>query len=54
MTERDIKTETQLEDFMIAILFLILVQMQVTVVNHNERRTVRRRVELSGGGWNGP
>ena len=52
--ERDIKTKTQLEDFMITITilffdnnknkYLILVQMQVTVMNHNG--------ELSGGGWN--
>ena len=55
--ERDIKTKTQLEDFMITITilffhnnknkYLILVQIQVTVMNHNERRTVRRRVERS-------
>ena len=57
--ERDIKTKMQLEDFMITITilffdynknkYLILVQMQVTVMNHNERRTVRRRVERSVG-----
>ena len=53
--EPDIKTKTILKDFMITITilffdndknkYLILIQMQVTVMNHNERRTVRRRVE---------
>ena len=33
--------------------YLILVQMQVTVMNHNERRTVRRRVEWSEAGGEG-
>ena len=62
-TGRDIKTKTQLEDFMITITILffdnnknkdlILVQMQVTVMYHNERRTVRRRVERDGEGETG-
>ena len=63
--ESDIKTKTQLEDFIITItilffanninMYLILVQIQVTVMNHNERNsqaaggTVRQWVELSIG-----
>ena len=33
--------------------YLILVQMQVTVMNHNEQRTVRWRVERDGEGETG-
>ena len=33
--------------------YLILVQKQVTVMNHNERKTVRRWVERDGEGETG-
>ena len=33
--------------------YLILVKMQITVTNHNEQRTVRRRVERGGVGETG-